>query len=165
MGIGSFSVVKRRKRDLNNPPHLSPRSKKEYNYTSTPLLCLDDRLWGELYLYLTFTFTFIILTQFKIVIQATGGSPGLETWANRDGGGIWGQVATLCTTFTSLCVTTTELQQIFQLSKTLFRYTIQTALMYTNVCMNSFEWAEWYIKYTKITPVKVIHTDAGGRAV
>jgi hypothetical protein len=44
VGIGSFPVVKRRKRDLNNPPNLSPRSKKEYNYTSTPVLCLHDRL-------------------------------------------------------------------------------------------------------------------------
>jgi hypothetical protein len=32
----------------------------------------------------TFTFTSIIFTQFKIVIQATGGSPGLETRTNTD---------------------------------------------------------------------------------
>ena len=52
MGVGSFPVVKRRKRDLNHPPHLSPRSKKEYNYTSTLNLFLHDRLKGELYLHI-----------------------------------------------------------------------------------------------------------------
>ena len=38
MGTGSFSGVKRPGRGGNHPPHLTPKLKKEYNYTSTPLL-------------------------------------------------------------------------------------------------------------------------------
>jgi len=94
MGVGSFPVVKRRKRDLNHPPHLSPRSKKEYNYTSTPFCffmtgCRVNFAFTFTFTS-TFTFTFIsiIFTQFKLVIQATGGSPGLETWTNTDEGSI-----------------------------------------------------------------------------
>jgi hypothetical protein len=37
--------------ELTTHPHLPPRLKKEYSYTSTPPLGLRGRLWGELYLY------------------------------------------------------------------------------------------------------------------
>jgi hypothetical protein len=37
MGTGSFPAVKRPGRGLNHPPHLAPRLKKEYSYTSSPL--------------------------------------------------------------------------------------------------------------------------------
>jgi len=47
MGTGSFSGVKRLGRGVDHPPHLAPRLKKEYSYTSTPPLGLS-----ELYLYL-----------------------------------------------------------------------------------------------------------------
>ena len=32
----SFSGVKRPQHDVDHPPHLEPRLKKEYSYTSTP---------------------------------------------------------------------------------------------------------------------------------
>jgi len=38
MGTESFPGVKRPGRDVDHPPHLAPRLKKEYNYTSTPPL-------------------------------------------------------------------------------------------------------------------------------
>ena len=36
MDTGSFPAVKRSGRDLNHPPHLAPRLKKEQSYSSTP---------------------------------------------------------------------------------------------------------------------------------
>jgi hypothetical protein len=45
----SFLGVKRPGRSVNHPPHLVPRLKKEYNYTSTALLGLYGLLWVELY--------------------------------------------------------------------------------------------------------------------
>jgi hypothetical protein len=38
MGTGSFPGVKRPGHDVDHPPHLAPRLKKEYSYTCTPLL-------------------------------------------------------------------------------------------------------------------------------
>ena len=38
MGTESLSGVKRPGRGVDHPPHLAPRLKKEYSYTSTPLL-------------------------------------------------------------------------------------------------------------------------------
>ena len=35
-GTGSFSGVKRPGRGVDHPPHLAPRLKKKYSYTSTP---------------------------------------------------------------------------------------------------------------------------------
>jgi hypothetical protein len=53
VGTGSFSGgVKWRVRGVGLPPHLAPRLKKEWHYTSTPLVCLCGLLWGEHYLYL-----------------------------------------------------------------------------------------------------------------
>jgi hypothetical protein len=40
MGTGSFPEVKRPGRGVENPPHLEPRSKKEWSYTSIPPLGL-----------------------------------------------------------------------------------------------------------------------------
>ena len=42
MGTGSFPGVKRPGRGVDHPPHLAPRLKKEYSYTTTPLLGLHD---------------------------------------------------------------------------------------------------------------------------
>jgi len=36
MGTGSFPDIKRPGRGVDHPPHLAPRLKKEYSYTSTP---------------------------------------------------------------------------------------------------------------------------------
>jgi len=36
MGSGSLPGVKRPGRSVDHPPHLAPRLKKEYSYTSTP---------------------------------------------------------------------------------------------------------------------------------
>jgi len=47
-----FTEVKRPERGVYHPPHLAPRLKKEYSYTSTSLLGLRGLLYGELYLYL-----------------------------------------------------------------------------------------------------------------
>jgi len=52
VGTGFFPGVKRPGRGVDHPPHLAPRLKKEYRYTSTPLLGLRGLLWGELYLHL-----------------------------------------------------------------------------------------------------------------
>jgi hypothetical protein len=52
MGTGSFQGVKRPGREVDHPPHLAPRLKKEYNHTSTPPLALRGLFYGELYLYL-----------------------------------------------------------------------------------------------------------------
>ena len=38
----------------NNPPHLAPRLKKEYSYTSTPPLGLLGLFYGEIYLFTFF---------------------------------------------------------------------------------------------------------------
>ena len=40
MGTGSFPGVKRPGPDVDHPPHLASRLKKEYSYTSTPPLNL-----------------------------------------------------------------------------------------------------------------------------
>jgi hypothetical protein len=40
MGTGSFPGVKRPGRGVDHPPHPAPRLKKEYSYTTTPLLGL-----------------------------------------------------------------------------------------------------------------------------
>ena len=40
MGTGSFPGVKRPGRGVDHPPHLAPRLRKEYSYTSVPLLGL-----------------------------------------------------------------------------------------------------------------------------
>jgi len=42
MGTGFFPGVKRPKRGVDQAPHLAPRLKKEYSYTSTPPLALRD---------------------------------------------------------------------------------------------------------------------------
>jgi hypothetical protein len=44
IGTGSFPGVKRPGRVVGHPPHLAPRLKKEYGYTSTPPFCCHDRL-------------------------------------------------------------------------------------------------------------------------
>jgi len=44
MGTGSFQGVKRPRRGVNQQPHLAPRLKKEYCYTSTPPMCLHGKL-------------------------------------------------------------------------------------------------------------------------
>jgi len=51
-GTRSHPVVKRPGRGVDHPPHLVPWLKKEYNYTSTPLLGLRGLFKGELNLYL-----------------------------------------------------------------------------------------------------------------
>ena len=38
MGTGSFPGVKRQERGVDHPPHLAPRLKEEYSYTSAPPL-------------------------------------------------------------------------------------------------------------------------------
>lgn len=38
MDAGSFPGVKRPGRGCNHPPHLTPKLKNEYNYSSTPTL-------------------------------------------------------------------------------------------------------------------------------
>jgi hypothetical protein len=50
MGTGSFPGVKRREVVLSTHPHLEPRSRKAYSYTSTPRLGLRGLFYGELYL-------------------------------------------------------------------------------------------------------------------
>jgi hypothetical protein len=40
MGTGSFPEVKWPGRGVNNPPHLAPKLKKEYSYTTAPPLGL-----------------------------------------------------------------------------------------------------------------------------
>ena len=52
MGTGSIPGVKRTGRGVDEPPHLAPRLKKEYSYTSTPTLGLCGLFKGDLYLYL-----------------------------------------------------------------------------------------------------------------
>ena len=47
----SFLGVKRRGRGVNHPPHLSPSLKKEWSYTSTPVMGLHGLFQGEIYLY------------------------------------------------------------------------------------------------------------------
>jgi hypothetical protein len=42
MDTGSSPGLKRPGRGIDHPPHLAPRLKKEYSYTSTPPLGLRD---------------------------------------------------------------------------------------------------------------------------
>ena len=51
MDTGSFLGVKRPGGCVDHPPHLAPKLKKEYSYTSTPRLGLRGLFWGELYSY------------------------------------------------------------------------------------------------------------------
>ena len=51
-------------RGVDHPPHLSPRLKKEYNYTSTPPLGLRGLFQGEFYLYLYSYLSFYHKKQF-----------------------------------------------------------------------------------------------------
>jgi hypothetical protein len=48
MGTGSFPGVKRPGRGVERKPHLAPRLKKEYSYTSTPPLGLRGLFYAEL---------------------------------------------------------------------------------------------------------------------
>jgi len=50
MSTGSFLGVKRPGRGADHPPHIAPRLKKEYSYTSTPPLGLRGLIQGEMYL-------------------------------------------------------------------------------------------------------------------
>jgi len=60
-----FSGVKRPRRDVDYPPHIVPRLKKEYSCTSTPPLSLRGLLQGGLYLYLYFIqVIFCLFSQF-----------------------------------------------------------------------------------------------------
>jgi len=43
--------VKRSQRGLGHQPHLAPRLKKEYGYTSTPPLGFHGLFYDELYVY------------------------------------------------------------------------------------------------------------------
>ena len=47
MGTGSFPGVKRPGRDLDHPPPLKPRLKKEKRYNSTPPLSIRGLLYDE----------------------------------------------------------------------------------------------------------------------
>jgi len=51
MGTGSFLGVKQQGMALTTHPHLAPRLKKEWSYTSTPSLGLCGLFYSELYLY------------------------------------------------------------------------------------------------------------------
>jgi hypothetical protein len=59
IGTGSFPGVKRSERGVDHPPHLESGLKKEYSYTSTPLLGLRGLFYGELYLYLNFVSPYV----------------------------------------------------------------------------------------------------------
>jgi hypothetical protein len=61
MGTGSFPGVRRPGPDVEHPPHLAPKLRKEYSYTSTRLLVLRGLFQGELYLTLPY-FTLLYLT-------------------------------------------------------------------------------------------------------
>jgi len=52
MGTWSFTRVKRPRRGVDHPPHLAPRLRKEYSYTSTPPLGFRALFQGELCLYI-----------------------------------------------------------------------------------------------------------------
>ena len=52
MGTGSFPGIKRPEIGVDRPPHLAPRLKKDYSYTSTPPVGLRGLFNDELYLYL-----------------------------------------------------------------------------------------------------------------
>jgi hypothetical protein len=52
MGTGYLPGVKLSGNGADHPPHIAPRLKKKYTYTSTPPLGLRGLLQGELYLYL-----------------------------------------------------------------------------------------------------------------
>ena len=51
-GYRVFPRVKRPGLSVEHPPHLAPRLKKKYSYTSSPPLGLRGMFQGELYLYL-----------------------------------------------------------------------------------------------------------------
>jgi len=53
MGTGSFPGLKRPELGVDHPPHLVPRLKKEYNYTSTLPVGLRGLFYGEIYFTLT----------------------------------------------------------------------------------------------------------------
>ena len=56
---GLIPGVKQPGRGVNHPPHLAPRLKKEYSYTSTRPLGLCGLLQGESYFYLYLYFIYV----------------------------------------------------------------------------------------------------------
>jgi hypothetical protein len=56
-----FPEVMRSGLGLDHSPHLAPRLKKEYSYTSTPPLCLRGLFLGEIYLYLYLPYDLFVL--------------------------------------------------------------------------------------------------------
>jgi hypothetical protein len=65
MDTGSFPGVKRPGRGVDHPPHLAPKLKKEYSYTSTPPLGLRGLFQGEVHLYV-----YILLIALAILLTA-----------------------------------------------------------------------------------------------
>ena len=68
VGTGSFQRVKRPGRGVDHPPHLTPRIKKEYSCTSTPLLGLHDLFEGEIYLY-HYNINALLLLQSEVSVR------------------------------------------------------------------------------------------------
>ena len=68
VGTGSFLRVKRPRRGFDHPPHLAPRLKKEYTYTSTPTIGLRGLFQVELYLYLYTLLTTSLILRFPFFI-------------------------------------------------------------------------------------------------
>jgi len=62
MSTGYFPEGKAAEVALTTHPHLAPRLRKEYSYTSIPPLGLRGLFQGELYLYLYLLHTSFVLT-------------------------------------------------------------------------------------------------------
>ena len=68
----SFPGVKRPGRGVDYPPHLTPRLKKEYRYTSTPPPGLHGLFEGELYILPFITATVIVkMANLMVIIVIT----------------------------------------------------------------------------------------------
>ena len=72
VGTGSFPGVKRPGRGIDNPPHLAPRLKKEYNTTSTPPLGIRALFLGDFYLYQRYNNNLVTNVYIYIAIPSDG---------------------------------------------------------------------------------------------
>jgi hypothetical protein len=81
-GNGSFPGIKRSRCGSDHAPHLAPRLKKEYSYSSTPLLGLRGlykvNFTVDLYLYLLFHRLYVYL---PVNIHTFGAPPADSRWS------------------------------------------------------------------------------------
>jgi len=79
MGTGSFPEVKRPGRGVDHPPHVAPRLKKEYSYTSPAPLVFRGLFYGELEVFFGY-FYLKLSAEVKERVELYLYSPSCPSW-------------------------------------------------------------------------------------